>query len=314
MAPPLTAMEPPLDELPIAPSVEEWRALSPADRLSFLETVFDALSDPRRVMSEGQQHKKAKSRALDMLTLHFGATGRVIYLAEELTVLYPGERTFSPDVLAVVDVPQPEDDQRLAWVVADESRGLDLALEVLHHGDRKKDLVKNVERYAQLGIPEYFVYDRMRQQVHGYRLTEPGARRYQRIVPQFGRHHSTVLGLDLVVESGRLQFYYGMSELFGSDDLIRRLKGMVENLEIKADQNQAQAEQALAQAEQARVQAEQAVITTLRQALLAFVEARFTPLPDDVRARLLAEGDPSTLQRWLLRAATVGTPDEIFSA
>jgi len=307
-------MEPPLDELPIAPSVEEWRALSPADRLSFLETVFDALSDPRRVMSEGQQHKKAKSRALDMLTLHFGATGRVIYLAEELTVLYPGERTFSPDVLAVVDVPQPEDDQRLAWVVADESRGLDLALEVLHHGDRKKDLVKNVERYAQLGIPEYFVYDRMRQQVHGYRLTEPGARRYQRIVPQFGRHHSTVLGLDLVVESGRLQFYYGMSELFGSDDLIRRLKGMVENLEIKADQNQAQAEQALAQAEQARVQAEQAVITTLRQALLAFVEARFTPLPDDVRARLLAEGDPSTLQRWLLRAATVGTPDEIFSA
>ncbi len=42
----------------------------------------------------------------------------------------------------------------------------------------------NVERYARLGIPEYFVYDRKRQDLRGYRLPSPEARRYQRIVPQ----------------------------------------------------------------------------------------------------------------------------------
>ncbi len=41
-----------------------------------------------------------------------------------------------------------------------EGRGPDFILEVLHLGDRKKDLVKNVERYARLGVEEYFVYDR----------------------------------------------------------------------------------------------------------------------------------------------------------
>src|SRR5206468_6940193 len=64
--------------------------------------------------------------------------------------------------------------------LADEGKGLDFVLEVLHRGDRKKDLVENVERYARLRIPEYFIYDRARQQINGYRLA--GAKRYQRIV------------------------------------------------------------------------------------------------------------------------------------
>ncbi|WP_437947803.1 Uma2 family endonuclease [Sorangium sp. So ce296] len=62
-------------------------------------------------------------------------------------------------------------------------------------------------RYARLGIPEYFVYDRLRQQVHGYRLPAPDAPRYQRIVPQMGRYSSAVLGLDLAVSGGKLQFF-----------------------------------------------------------------------------------------------------------
>src|SRR5205807_606247 len=111
-------------------------------------------------------HKQAKGEVVDTLSLHFGSTGRVIYLAEDMAVLYPGEEAFSPDVLAVLDVPQQDDDPRMAWVVTEERRGLDLALEVLHRGNRDKDLVGNVDRYARLGIPEYFVYDRMRQQLH----------------------------------------------------------------------------------------------------------------------------------------------------
>jgi Uma2 family endonuclease len=290
---------------PIAPTEEAWRAMAPAERERLLLRILDALSDPRSAMAEGRPHKKAKGRAIDMLTLHFGSTGRVIYLAEELAVLYPGEEVFVPDILAVMDVPQPEDDPRMAWVVAEEGRGLSLVLEVLHMGDRSKDLVANVERYAQLRIPEYFVYDRLRQQVHAYRLPSPDATRYQRIVPQLGRYPSAVLGLDLAAFDGKLRFFYGMAELFGSADLISRLQGMMENLEARAEQAQAQAEQAQAQAEQA--------MTGLRDAILTLLDTRRIPCPDEARARLLSCQEPAVLQRWLLRAMTAGTLDEVFA-
>lgn len=273
--------------------------MSPAQRERLLVEILDALSDPRSAMAEGRPHKKAKGQVMDMLTLHFGTTGRVIYLAEELAVLYPGEDVFVPDILAVTDVPQPEDDPRMAWVVAEEGKGLDLVLEVLHQGDRSKDLVDNVERYARLGIPEYFVYDRLRQQIHGYRLPVAGAARYQRIVPQAGLYRSMVLGLDLAVMAGRLRFFYGTSELFGTADLISRLKGMVEDLESKADQAQALADEALADG--------------LRRAILALVEARQLSCSEGQRERVLACGDPSILQRWLVRAATATAMDEILA-
>ncbi len=279
--------------------------MTPAERERLLVRILDALSDPKSAMAEGRPHHKAKGRAIDMLTLHFGSTGRVIYMAEELAVLYPGEDVFVPDILAVLDVPQPEDDPRMAWVVADEGRGLSLVLEVLHQGDRNKDLVANVERYARLGIPEYFVYDRLRQQVHGHRLPGPDATRYQRIVPQMGRHASAVLGLDLAVAGNRLQFFQGMAELFGSADLIGRLKGMMESLESRAEQAQAQAEQAQAQAEQA--------MAGLREALLAALAMRRIPCPDEARARLLACQDPATLQRWLLRAMSADSLEQILA-
>jgi Uma2 family endonuclease len=297
---------------PTAPTAEEWRALTPAQRERLLVEILDALSDPQSAMAEGRPHQKAKGEAIDLLSLHFNSTGRVIYLAEEMAVLYPGEEVFVPDILAVVEVPQPEDDPRMAWVVVEEGKGLDLVLEVLHQGDRNKDLVQNVERYARLGIPEYFVYDRFRQQVHGYRLAGPGVSSYQRIVPQFGRYHSAVLGLDLAIIGGRLRFFYGMAELFGSADWIGRLKGMVEEISAKADQAQAQADQAQAQADQAQAQAELAM-TGLREAILALLSARQIPCPDDARVRLSSCHDPATLQRWLKRAMTAGTVEDVFA-
>jgi Uma2 family endonuclease len=263
--------------------------MTPDERERLLVKVNDSLSDPHRVMSEGRPHKKAKSRAIDMLGLHFKTLGRVVYLAEEMAVLYPGEEVFSPDVLAVLDVQQPEDDQRLAWVVADEKKGFDFVLEVLHRGDRKKDLVDNVERYAQLGIPEYFVYDRARQQIHGYRLAGVGSKRYQRIVPQVGRYTSLVLGLDMVIQEGSLRF----------------LCGMVGALEAKA-------EEAEAKAERAAVEIELALAAGLRQGILAVLDARGIACPEDARTRLMSCDDPSTLQRWLARAKSAGSAAEAF--
>jgi Uma2 family endonuclease len=305
--------------VPVAPTAEAWQAMSEPARLRLLLEVIDALSDPAITMSEGRPHKKAKSRAADKLGLYFGSIGKVVYLAEEMAVLYPGEPAFTPDIPAVLDVPEPEDDPRMAWVVMDEKKGLDLVIEVLHHGDRKKDLEDNVARYARLGIPEYFVYDRLRQRVVGYRLPVSGGGKYQPIIPQFGRYHSQVLELDLAVEHGQLRIFHGMAELFGSDELIGRLKGMVEDLESRADQAAAQVEQAQAQAEQAQAQAEQAqaqveaAVAGVRSTLLALLEARGLPCTDDVRARVLGCVDLPVLERWLLRAVTARSAEEVIA-
>jgi Uma2 family endonuclease len=318
--------------LPIAPSVEQWRAMSPEERERFVLTAFDALNDPLRLISEGRPHKLAKSRVVDMLGLHFKALGRIIYVAEEMAVFYPDEEVFTPDVLAVLDVEQPDDDQRMAWVIADEGRGLDLAFEVLHRGDRKKDLVDNVERYARLGIAEYFIYDWGKQQLYGYRLTNPGSSRYQRIVPQSGRYHSEVLGLDLVLERGRLRFYQGMAELIGSDELIDRLTDMVGSLEAKAEHAEAKFEEAQAEAERAKQTAEQANLTAeqanltaeqaqaqleealacSRENVLAMLATRLLPCTDEIRTRVMTCEDLQLLQRWLLRTLSAKSSQDVF--
>lgn len=299
--------------LPIGPTEEVWRAMTPDERERFLVNVNESLSDPQNTRGEGRTHKKAKTRALDMLGLHFRALGRVVYLAEEMSVVYPGEEVFTPDLLAVVGVEEPEDDERVAWVVLDEGRGLDLAIEVLHMGNREKDLVANVERYARLGIPEYFVYDRGRQQIFGYRLAGVGSTRYQRIVPQSGRYTSNVLGLDLALQGGKLRFFQGMAELFGTSDLIGRLTGMMEELEMKAEQATAKAEQATATAEQATAKVEQA-LAVVRETILGVLDARGIPCSDEARARVASCDDLPTLQRWLLRTTTATTAADVFQA
>jgi Uma2 family endonuclease len=289
--------------------------MSQAERESYLVRVLDMLSDPKIAMSEGRRHKKAKSQALDALGLYFRSLGRDVYLGEEMAVVYPGAPPFSPDLLVVVDVAEPEDDARLAWVVVDEGRGIDWVLEVLHHGDRKKDLVDNVERYAALGIPEYFVYDRRDEKIHGHCLPSPGARRYQRIVPQHGRHTSSVLGLDLALEGGRLKFFHGTAELVGSSDLIDRLHRIAASLEAKADRAQADADGARADTDRARADADRAradadrALEGMRQAVVAVLGARGVVCAEEVHARLKACSDPAALQRWLIHATTADTAE-----
>lgn len=289
--------------MPIAPTEERWRAMTQPERDSFLEEVLAALSDPPIAMSEGRPHRKAKSRALDMLGLHFRTLGRHIYLQEEMAVLYPGQESFSPDILAVLDVEEPEDDPRMAWVVADEGKGVDWILEVLHAGDRKKDLVDNVERYATLGIPEYFVYDRRQQRIHAYRLA--GSKRYQPVLAQAGLYRSLVLGVDLAIVEGSLRFYQGAAELYDTAHLIRRLQGMVESLETRSAEAEALAEQANRSTLRA--------LTGVRRAIAALLTARGISCSEEGRARLDACADPEILDKWLSRAITAASEAEIFS-
>lgn len=214
----------PLD--PRAPSSEVWEQMTPAERehvVAMLPAQVPAeLSPP-----EGDLHRRAKETTVDALENYFRRAGRKVYISSKLGVYYPGESWFAPDVLAVLDV---EPHERSSWIVSTEHKGVDFVLEIHVSGDFSKDHEKNVERYARLGIGEYFLFDRGRGSLYGYRLPPSGRRAYERIVPQLGRYTSSVLGLDLALIQGKLRFIAGDATLPQTAELLERLGVMLDEV------------------------------------------------------------------------------------
>lgn len=261
---PATAPRP---DLPLTPSAEDWLAMSRQDRDRFIEQVTAAMQREEAYLSEGRPHFRAKVSAVTTLGEHFQRVGKHIYLACELPVLYPGEAPFSPDLLAVLDVEDPGDeDSRMAWAVAEEGRGLSLVMEVHYSGSKDKDLVVNVARYARLGIPEYFVYDRRAQKLYGYRLH---AGRYASIPDRRGMLRSTVLGLDLAVLDGRLRFFADEALVPESGELLARLERLMaqRTSEISDEIAAREAAERRAEAAEARAAALAAELAELRARL-----------------------------------------------
>lgn len=139
---------------PRVPTEEQWASMSSEVRAAVVEQLPSEFAVRESHPPEGDGHRMPKEKAMGALDAFFRRIGRRVYLSAELPVYYPGERLFGPDLLAVLDVKTAE---RKTWVVAQEQKGLDFVLDVTLGGDRNKDLVENVELYARLGIPEYFV-------------------------------------------------------------------------------------------------------------------------------------------------------------
>lgn len=251
-------------------------SLSPEEQLEF---------------AEGEPHFDAKSEARETLRAFFSRIGRPVYVAVELPVLYPGEESFTPDLMAVRDTTQRKRD---AWVVVKEGKGIDLALEILNKGDRRKDLVDNVERYAHLGVREYFVFDVRRGRLHAYHLTGPAARRYTPVMGNGGRYRSEVLELDLAVVGGQLRFYMGTAELSTKDEELARLGRLVQEEQARAEQEQARAEQACQK---------------LAEGILTMARLRGLVLADEDAGRIRATTDVELLSRWMERIATLSPED-----
>jgi len=237
------------DAFPRAPSREEWARMSEVERARVVEELPGEVTWDEMAMPEGDLHSQAKMGALQALKGYFSRQRRRVYLGSELPVYYPAERRFAPDLVVVLDA---ETHPRSKWVVSHEGKGLDWVLEVHVGGDRKKDAEYNVKRYARLGIPEYFIYDRARQRLYGYRLPSPKAREYVPIASERGRFSSEVLGLELQVEEGRLRFWAGSALLLEYEELIDRMQETVEGLQQRADADARQ----LAEEERLRQEAE----------------------------------------------------------
>jgi Uma2 family endonuclease len=238
---------------PRAPSQEVWERMSEAERRQVVDSLPSEFPPSEAHPPEGDQHTEAVYDTRTALRRFFGKIGRSIYVGTNLPVYYPGRAMFSPDVMAVLDV---STEPRSSWIVSKEGKGLDLALEVVVLGARRKDLKRNVEEYARLGIREYFVFDRPRLQLSGFRL-RVGGQGYQPIVPQHGRFASEVLGLELQITAERLRFYVGDAELPAADDLIAKLEGSLDDLEHRVLAAEERAEEEARRAEEEARRAEE---------------------------------------------------------
>jgi Uma2 family endonuclease len=246
------------DAFPRAPSREEWARMSEAERARVVDELPGEVTWDEMAMPEGDLHSQAKMGALQALKGYFARQRRRVYLGSELPVYYPSERRFAPDLVVVLDA---ETYPRSKWVVLHEGKGLDWVLEVHVGGDRKKDAEYNVQRYARLGIPEYFIYDRARQRLYGYRLPSPEAREYVPIASERGRYTSEVLGLELQVEKGRLRFWAGSALLLEYEELIDHMQESMAGLQQRADEDARQ----LAEAERLRQESERRLAEEARR-------------------------------------------------
>jgi hypothetical protein len=240
---------------PRAPPLRVWARMTPAQRARVVDSLPSSFPLSEASPPEGDIHLDVVYGAKDALQRHFRRLRKSIYVAANMAVYYPGERMFSPDLFAVLDV---EDRRRDSWVVAAEAKGLDFALEVHWRGRKRKDEVEAVERYARLGIAEYAFCDLHRRSVRGWRLPEPGFSRYQPVVPQGGRIPSAVLGVDLMIEGDRLRFVVGHAPVPYADELIARLDSALAAAEahVEAETQRAEAEAQRAEAEAQRAEAE----------------------------------------------------------
>lgn len=282
---------------PLGPTEQEWAALTPAQQARREQELVQALcaaieADWQANPPEGEPHQEAWLEAKDALRTFFRKRRPGgLYVAADMPVFYPGRTSFSPDILAVLDVPTHP---RTSWMVAREGKGLDFVLEFRHEGSWRKDFVDNVTDYAELGIAEYFAFDIGKRQLRGWRLP-PGRRAYQPILPQAGRYRSDVLDLELGVLDGALRFFDGNAELLGGERRVGLLERLAQEAEARAEAAQAQAEQAQMQAEQAQA--------ALAEAVFAILRVRGVPVDEESRGRIQGCYDTGQLTRWLRHAS-----------
>jgi Uma2 family endonuclease len=110
-------------------------------------------------MPETDHHRNLMFATIDTVDVWF-ASDPLVYVSGNILIFYvPGNkrRHISPDVLVVKGVPKGE---RLNYLVWEEGKAPDLALELTSSSTRSEDVKRKFHIYQDLlRIPEYFLFD-----------------------------------------------------------------------------------------------------------------------------------------------------------
>ncbi|MBM4342393.1 MAG: Uma2 family endonuclease [Deltaproteobacteria bacterium] len=271
---------------PRAPSSAAWAAMTPAQRQATVAALPNSVTELELSPPEGDRHSSTKNDAKDALEGFFRRRGRGLYVGCDLTVYYPDRPRFCPDVLVAFDV---DGHPREKWVVDLEGKGLDWVMEVHVGGDRSKDIVRHPDFYASLGIPEYFVVDRSRDRIYGWRLPSPNARAYKPILAQAGHYTSEVLGLELALEHGQIRFFMAGAPLPLTRELLARLTETVAELDARFEEESRLRLEATRLREEEATRREEEARLREEEARLREEEARLREQAEAKVAELLAE-------------------------
>ena len=212
------------------------------------------------------------------------------FVANDL-LIYPRPRdlgaSMAPDVFVAFGA---GDEPRLSYRLWEGEPVPAFVLEVLSDSTADRDLGAKRDRYAEMGVREFWVFDpfakRIPGRVAGHRLRDG---RYRPIapLPGTGTHPSAVLGLEFRAEGGDLRIrdpaagedLQGHGEL-RADKLAaqRRADAEARRADAEAKRADAEATRADAEAERADAEAERAEAEAERAAAFAAENARLRRL------------------------------------
>jgi Uma2 family endonuclease len=157
-------------------------------------------------MAETDKHRQQMIDLLDALK-EYCRPEPGVYITGNIFMHFRDEagewQSIAPDIFIVKGV---EKKDRPSYNIEEEGKAPDLIIELVSRSSKVEDLGNKRIIYAGLGVKEYFLFDPT-----GELLSEPlrGNRlEGNEYLPMLGaRLRSEVLGLDLVVEKGRLRLY-----------------------------------------------------------------------------------------------------------
>jgi Uma2 family endonuclease len=204
--------------------MEDWQRMTELERARVVDLLPCEFEVSEECMPEGNTHRATVIETEEVMRVHSRENNRRMFIGGNMPVYYPDENMFSPDVIVVLDV---DDHRRNSWIVASEGKGLDMCIEIAFLGWKAKDTTRNVIRYAELGIREYFVFDMQKSVLKGYRLHGTQGL-YAPLLPKNGRLWSEVLDLELALDGELIRFFDGGNAVLFTDERTARANAVAE--------------------------------------------------------------------------------------
>jgi len=158
-------------------------------------------------MAESDLHRDWMVTTIGRLKRHYA--GQRVYVSGNLLVYYvegDPRRSFAPDTFVVKDC---DPRRRKVFKIWEEGRGPNFVLETTSSSTRREDKGKKKKLYAELKVPEYFLYDPLGEwldpPLQGFRLVGD---EYVPLEPDAeGRIVSEELGVAFKLEEGQLAMF-----------------------------------------------------------------------------------------------------------
>ena len=203
-------------------------------------------------MPDGDYQGNFYRNVVETIRVHFLPRPEVYVTGDLFIYLEEGnpKNCIAPDLFVVMNGGHRFRDTYKVW---EEPGGMpDFVLEIVSPSTWRNDLGPKRDRYAALGVGEYWLYDPHANFMHpalaGYRLAGrafepiPGVESLEGALTM----HSETLGLDLCLQGGNLRFFDPVREEY----LLYRAEALVE---LRAAQAEARAAKDEARAAQARI-------------------------------------------------------------